>query len=351
MRLDTRSTAVRPYEWAELATAVPEYTVSVPWLETMGPLLPGDPLWLVGEVDGQARIGLHARWLESPPSESRYDIAAVLRGDIPWPEPREAPATVLATGQLYPSILVMLPGYSCAPAGSGATDPVLLGRTLDDLDAWAAAHGARSVSFLYVPERQALLRRALADFGAHPVPLYSTCVLPMTFSSVEEYLQQLSQRRRSGIRRLLRRLDENRMTVQEADLHEVRDEVLELRLGLLRKYKSAADRTQQSDTLDRMFEHYAPEDIVVTTVRHEDRVVAFTLALRHGDTLRQLWCGQLPQAYGAYFVMHFHELISAALRRGVARIDYGTLKWAEKTAHGCRLEPLTGHMWTVPRHA
>ncbi|WP_331723041.1 GNAT family N-acetyltransferase [Nocardia sp. NBC_00511] len=54
-----------------------------------------------------------------------------------------------------------------------------------------------------------------------------------------------------------------------------------------------------------MLAHYRPDDIVVTTVRSADQVIAFTLALRHGDTLRQVWCGQTPEASGAYFVMNF----------------------------------------------
>lgn len=206
------------------------------------------------------------------------------------------PAVLPDTGPLYPSVLAMLPGYSCAPAGSDGRDPALLRDTLHAMDIWAREHGARLVSFLYIPDRQEPLRRALAEFGAKPVRLYPTCVLPLTFGSVEEYLQRLPRARRQDIRRLLRRLDENGMTVAEADPARARDEILELRLGLLRKYHVDADRDAQAATLDRMLEHYAPEDIVVTAVRQETRTIGFTLGLRHGNTLRQLWCGQRPEA-------------------------------------------------------
>ncbi|MEC3920361.1 GNAT family N-acetyltransferase [Nocardia sp. CDC160] len=351
MRLVSSPTSALPPEWAKLADEVADYSVSTRWLETLGPLLPGQPWWLVAKTGGQARIGLHARWLESPPAEARYDIGAVLRGSIPALEPRRTPVDVPATEDLYPTVLVTLPGYCCAAAGSGASDPALLRETLNAIDGWAAARGARSVSFLYVPERQALLREALAGFGALPVDLYPTCVLPITFDSVAEYQQQLSQRRRSGLRRLVRRLADNGMTAAEVKLWDVRDEVLELRLGLLRKYHSDADRATLSATLDRMMDHYPAEDIVVTAVRRGHEVVGFTLALRHGGTLRPLWGGQTSEAYGAYFVMNFHVLIAAALERGIERIDYGTLKWTEKTRHGCRLESLTGHMWAVANDA
>ncbi|MCU1646220.1 MAG: family N-acetyltransferase [Nocardia sp.] len=347
MRVDLRATSIRPPEWDDLAAEVSEYTVSVRWLETMGPLLPGEPRWLVVSVDGQARVGLHARWLESSPTDARFDIAAVLRGDLPSPEPRTLPAAVPDTAALYPSVLVTLPGYSCAAAGSGATEPALLRETLTAVDAWAVAQRARSVSFLYIPERQEPLRLALTEFGARRVELYPTCVLPMTFASMDEYRQQLPRRRRKNIERLLRRLAEKDMTVGEVDLAEVRDDVLELRLALLRKYNSCADRDTQSAALDRMLTHYLREDIVMTAVQHEGRVVGFTLGLRNGNTLRQLWCGQVSEADGSYFVTRFDAQVRAALQRGVERIDYGTLAWDMKTDHGSRLEQLAGYTWTV----
>ncbi len=347
MRVDSRATTTRPPEWAELAAEVPEYTVSIRWLETMGPLLPGEPRWLVISVDGQARVGLHARWLPSPPADARFDIAAVLRGDLPSPVPRTPPSAAPGGIAPYPSVLVTLPGYSCAAAGSGSTEPALLRETLTAVDIWAAEQGARSVSFLYIPERQQPLRRALIEFGAEPVQLYPTCVLPMSFGSMDEYLRQLPRPRRKGIGRILRRLAERDMTVGEVDLAEVRDDVLDLRLDLLRKYNSAADRATQSAALDRMLTHYRPEDIVVTAVQRAGRVVGFTHGLRNGNTLRQLWCGHLPEAYGAYFVTCFYAQVRAALERGIERIDYGTLEWALKTDHGSRLEELAGYTWTV----
>ncbi|WP_084530609.1 GNAT family N-acetyltransferase [Nocardia miyunensis] len=347
MRVDSRATIIRPPEWDCLAAEVPEYTVSIPWLETMGPLLPGEPRWLIISVDEQARVGLHARWLRSPPSDARFDIAAALRGDLPSPVPRTPPAAVPDIAPLYPSVLVTLPGYACAAAGSGATEPALLRETLTALDTWAAQQGARSVSFLYIPERQEPLRRALTEFGARPVELYPTCVLPMTFGSMDEYLRQLRSPRRRDIARLLRRLAEKDMTVGEVDLAEVRDDVLELRLGLLRKYNSAADRDTQSAALDRMLTHYRREDIVVTAAQRDGRVVGFALGLRNGNTLRLLWAGQLPEARGAYFVTLFYAQVRAALERGVELIDYGTLEWGLKTDHGSRLEQLAGYTWTV----
>ncbi|MBY8854929.1 GNAT family N-acetyltransferase [Nocardia sp. CA2R105] len=342
-----RATSIRPPEWDDLAAEVSEYTVSIRWLETMGPLLPGEPRWLIASVDGQARVGLHARWLASPPPDARFDIAAVLRGDLPSPEPRTAPAAAPDTAALYPSVLVTLPGYSCAAAGSGAAEPALVRETLTALDAWAASQGARSVSFLYIPERQEPLRRALTEFGATQVELYPTCVLPMTFGSMDEYLLQLRSSRRRDIGRLLRRFAEKNMTVGEVDLAEVRDDVLELRLGQLRKYNSAADRHTQSAALDRMLTHYRSEDIVVTAVQRAGRVVGFAHGLRNGNTLRELWCGHLPEVDGAYFVTLFYTQVRAALQRGIEYIDYGTLEWGLKTNYGLRLEQLAGYMWMV----
>ncbi|MFF0456631.1 GNAT family N-acetyltransferase [Nocardia africana] len=313
----------------------------------MAPLLPGRPRWLIGYVDGHPQVGLHTRLMTEPPTESRYDIAAILRGDIPSPQPRTIDLRAPAPESLYPAVTALLPGYTCVPAGPGATDPAVLTHTVQALHEWAGRHGARSVSFLYVPERHHLLNATLAECGARPVQLYPTCVMPVDFPDIEGYLAQLPRPRRRDLLRLLRRIDESGMTLGEDDLSEVRDEVLELRLGLLRKYHSADDRGAQAATLDRIVEQYPAEDRVVTTVRRDGRIAGFTLSLRHGDSLRSLWCGHEPDAYGTYFVMVFHELVAAALRRGVTSIDYGTLKWREKTSFGCRLEQLAGYTWAL----
>ncbi|WP_328408966.1 GNAT family N-acetyltransferase [Nocardia sp. NBC_00403] len=350
MQIDLRSTVERPPEWATLAGATPDYVVSVRWLETMAPLLPGEPRWLIATVDGRAQIGLHTRWLRSPPGEPRYDIAAVLRGDIPSPE-RHRCSEPIPIDALYPSLLVVLPGYVCAAAGSGAADQPVLQGTLSAVEVWAAARGARSVSFLYVPQRQEPLRRALIEYGAQAVPLYPTCVLPLTFDSVEEFHHQLPKARRRDIARLRRRLTESDIAVGEAELAQVRDEVLDLRLGLLRKYGSEADATVQSSVIDRMLALYEPQDVVVAVARRKDGLAGFSLGLRHEDTLRLLWCGQRPDAYGAYFVTCFYESVRAALARGVTRIDYGIMKWDLKMSFGCRLEQLTGHLLTIAPNA
>ncbi|MFQ6395450.1 GNAT family N-acetyltransferase [Nocardia sp. KC 131] len=246
-------------------------------------------------------------------------------------------------------MLAVLPGYTCVPAGPGATDPILLAETLRANYTWAGKQGARSVTFLYVPEREKIPHRALEDFGARPVQLrYPTCVMPISFGSIDEYLMQLTGKRRTGLRRLLRWIDENGMKLDEEDLSDVREEVLELRMGLLRKYHhSADDKVVQLATLDRIFRNYPPEDRVLLTVRQRNQMVGFTLALRHGDVLRGLWCGQRPAARGAYFLLMFYGRVEAALRRGLTSINYGTLQWQEKTSFGCRLEQLAGHTWSL----
>ncbi|MGO4614007.1 GNAT family N-acetyltransferase [Nocardia sp. 2YAB30] len=346
MYVELTASNVRPPEWSVLEATTAEYAVSSRWLDTMGPLLPGELHWLVAHVDGLPQVGMCARFLSAPPYESRYDIAAILRGEIPSFRPRETTWPVPNVESLYPAVSVVLPGYTCVPAGPGAQDPILLRDTVSAVRAWAAECGARSVSFLYVPERQHVLRRCLTELGATHVPLYPTCVLSIDAAGgIDGYLARLPRERQKGLRRLLRRLEEGGMTLGEADLDEVRDDVLDLRLGLLRKYNSTADRAVERTAVDRMIRNYPPEDRVVTTIRSEDRVVAFNLSLRHGATLRSIWNGQRPEVNGGYYLTVYYGQVAAALRRGIATIDYGTLRWQDKTEFGCHLEDLSGFTW------
>lgn len=344
---DLRVTKTCPAEWDTLAAATADFAVSRRWLETMGPLLPGQLHWLTAGASG-ARVGLQLRHLMVPPAESRFDIEAVLRGDIPTPDPCVHTLPRDHTGPLYPTMLAMLPGYACVPAGGGAMNENLMTQVVHAVDRWARGRGARSVAFLYIAERQHVLHQALRNFGAQSVNLHPICVMPINFATLEEYMEQLTSKRRLDLRRLLRRTEQSGLTLGESDLQDSRDQVLELRLGALRKHGHHADRITQAAALDRIIRFYPPEDRVLATVRDGDRIVAFTLALRHDSTLRVLWFGQYPEgSYGAWFVTMFYLVVAAALRRSIARIVYGTMNWREKASFGCLLEPLSGYTWRL----
>lgn len=336
-----------PADWLPLQTANPYYAVTTRWLKTMGPPMPGAPNWLVAYEYGSPQIGVHARVLHGPPPEPRYDIAAILRGDIPSYGPRPGSSTSQPIEALYPAVAVVLPGYTCAVAGPGAHDPNLLRRTLSVVLDWAVRCDARSISFLYVPERHQVLRRCLTELGAEPGQLFPTCILSLPATDMDEYLGGLPRPSRKGLKRLLRRCAEGGLTLEESDLTQVREEVIDLRLALLRKYGTAANRAVETEAVDRMILHYQPEERVLATIRRQGEVVGFTLSLRHEDTMRAIWTGRRPEVNGSYYLTMFYESVAAALRRGVATIDYGTLKWHEKISYGCRLEHLSRFTWTL----
>ncbi|GAA5104737.1 hypothetical protein GCM10023319_73830 [Nocardia iowensis] len=336
----------RPFVWDEWATQATNFAVTPQWLEAIGPVVPGMPHWLIYSVEGVPRLGLHVRLLDAPPGESRYDIEAVLRGDIPTLEPRmvTAPPDQLS-GTCYPAVLAMLPGWTCGAVGPGAAEPDTLAAALEAVNRWAYSVSARSVSFLYIPDSEHALNTALLEFGARPVELYPSCEMALDFTTIDEYRNQLSHGRRQDLRRLRRRIYRAGLVIGAEELAFVRDQVLELRLSFLRKFGLPADRAMQARTLGRILSRYSPEDRVFNTVRQGERIVAFSLSLRHGPMLRAVWWGREPQAYGAYFVLLFDELVEQALRLGVTRIDYGTLNWQDKVSFGCRLVHLQGLIW------
>ena len=85
MRVESTVTTHPAPEWDDCAMEVSEYTVSIPGLETMELVLPGEPRRLVVSVDERASVGLHARWAAGPPSDPASTLQGVLRGDLPSP--------------------------------------------------------------------------------------------------------------------------------------------------------------------------------------------------------------------------------------------------------------------------
>ncbi|MBB5912764.1 hypothetical protein BJY24_001631 [Nocardia transvalensis] len=334
----------RPPEWEYLAAGTDDIEVTSRCLDATGSQVPGEPYWLVSRVGGEPVLGLHLRLLDSAPDDPRYDIDAIVRGELPAFD--ERPPGSPSDRRLYPAVLAILPNWACIPVGPGAREVNLLVTALEEIDTWARSKGAGSVAFLFVPDGQEALRQALHRFGARQLELYPSCEMVLNFSTLEEYLKLLPSARRKDLRRLQRRLDEGGMHFAEADVASVREQVLEMRIAALRKHGHPIDIRTQAAVLDRIIELYPPADRILHIVRMGERLVAFSLSLRHGSTIRGLWWGQRPEAKGAYFVLLFPRLVETALSLGVSRINYGTFNWQLKVSFGCQLVQLSGHMWS-----
>lgn len=287
---------------------------------------------------------------------------ALLPAGVPWPLAR--PDTVLAAAaeagdpdaaaaraELPDDLAAaLMPSLVCGGRHLGRTRPNLaagatdadLDRLLDGAEDLAREAGARSVSYLYVDERDQPLRARLAARGyrGHRSGRYAW--LPLPPGGLDGYLAGLSAHR-------ARRVLADRRRVAAAGV-EVRLEPLsaaelprlaELEAELFAKHGSPGWQPAQSEEIMRSIHRVLGDAVVLSVARADGRIRGFGLLLRSGpvwtahragfDYGFQAGHGRLP----LYNEVLYHLPIAAAPEHGVTAIHYGIGSTEAKLLRGC----------------
>jgi predicted N-acyltransferase len=197
---------------------------------------------------------------------------------------------------------------------------------------------ARCAAFLYVDERDTVLRRVLARRGYASFVSGRYSWLPVPDDGFDGYLAAFSAHHRRRIRAERRRLRaagvEVRIEPLTADLI---TPVSRMDVSLLVKYGVPATQEQAEATFDRILGEFGA-DAMVATARVNDEICGFALVLRHGGQWYVYRCGFDYAVKGdlpVYFEMIYYHLVEAASAAGVPAIHYGTGSAEAKRSHGC----------------
>lgn len=227
---------------------------------------------------------------------------------------------------------------------------VLLGPSahVDDVEALVAEvervggqHGAASTGFLYVDERDTILRHVLAERGyaSYLSAHYSRLTVPA--GGIHEHIKTLSGARRRSILTELRRLAASDVSMSAERLTPERiAEFAPLDSALRGKYGVAWPLKRSEASLTEIADVYG-NDAFAAVARTGRTVRGFGVVLRHRDR----WVGRqvgFDHAYQEeqarlplYFGLIYYWLIDEAARAGISVINYGTGSEEAKRSRGC----------------
>lgn len=285
--------------------------------------------------------------LKAPMPSPRVDPYAILSGAsvdsglaVDGPHPWKG----LAAEDLFPGLLIMHPHYDTRPVGPGATDRATLDRFVDALLTWAGDNGCRTVSLLYQSSRATpMLAAFAAATGATAVPLAAACVLDVDWADFEGYLHRFGYKRRTAIRREIRRLAERGVVIAEEGLGEAGPELVDLRCALVARYGGNPVRAKEERLVRRVRTEFDRSEICLVTARSAGRLLNFMLFVREGDEWSALLTGAdygSEEARFTYFATGFYHPAAIAPAAGVRRIHYGFGSWDAKQKRGCVGEPV-----------
>jgi hypothetical protein len=245
---------------------------------------------------------------------------------------------------LFPCLHLMLPNYETTVIGPRRHDADVLEAFCADIERWAQDQGCRSMAFSYLLPDPPALTDVLHRRGWFVATMTHRCDLAVTWDDFDGYLSTLPSRRRVAIRRELRDLASNGVTVESVPISDCDiGELIDLRLQLLEKYGQPGDAAREREVLQRLMDHFDGDYLTVFAARADDRVVGFTLMVRDGITWVALMTGtdytSTTSSY-CYFATCYYEPARLAPKLGIATISYGMGSWAAKRNRGCRLNPL-----------
>jgi hypothetical protein len=337
-----------PPEWPyDSATSVP-FMATRKWFSLLPDALPEPRLTFVVQP---GPVAFHAALVEHPDAPPPVNLAALLNSRGPVLAAGRATSVELVDADLFPNLVVTLPGVACFPVPNMNPPPPVVSAAIREIIRAARERGCRAVAVLYLwPEAQST-RDAIDDLGFRPFAMEVRSDFHVSFRAFDGYLSGLRRSQRRQALRDLRHLGEAGVRTVQRPLAEVSAEVLALRLHHRRRYGLPPDEARQQAMIERIGRLYGPDDAVSVFCAYQgDRIVRFTLALRHERTWLMLWtgCAEGDTATDlTYFDTSFYTPLRLAPSQGIDTILYGLGTAEAKARRGCSSAVLTGHVLSL----
>ncbi|GGV01239.1 hypothetical protein GCM10010495_10350 [Kitasatospora herbaricolor] len=203
----------------------------------------------------------------------------------------------------------------------------------------AGESGARSLGFLYVDEREGLLREVLAAGGYRSCESGRFSRLDVPAGGFEEYLGGFSRHRRSRMRAERRRLAtaEVKVSLDPASAHDPA-RLAALELELLAKYGFTSWTPEHAERgVRRLFAAFG-EDALVASAVADGKVRGFGVLVRRGDQWHAVKAGFDYGFQGSlplYYETLYYHPVERAAEFGVRAIQYGIGSEEAKRSRGC----------------
>lgn len=227
-----------------------------------------------------------------------------------------------------------------------ADAPAVLTALNDVAERLAAEHRAKCIVFKEFDSRECARLGSLENLGYRRADSLPMNVIDPQWSSFDEYVASVKSRKRSVLRRSIKKFDQSNLRVSQHvggegvdeiytdDVHRLYDEVLA---------RSKVKLERLPAEYFRELARQLPENSHFTFIRDGDRIVAFAASVFSDQRYHQLFVGfdeDLNPECDLYFNLFFREM-DAAYRRGVKTVVAGqTSDVFKQQKLGSRPEPL-----------
>jgi predicted N-acyltransferase len=197
-------------------------------------------------------------------------------------------------------------------------------------------------SFLFVSEFDGLLIKNLESLNYTKFPNIVTFYLDVNWSNFEDYLKSLKLGRRRTVRHEIKKCLENGVTIKEESISEnIAEKLSDLGANVSSKY-NATEQTRLDPSFFKILQKYATDKAKLFVARKNDKIVGFSLGLKHKGVLDMYMygCDYSSQTNTSfiYFNLGYYEPIKLAINEKVKKIYFRYLNEKAKVARGCKPE-------------
>jgi predicted N-acyltransferase len=197
-------------------------------------------------------------------------------------------------------------------------------------------------SFLFVSEFDELLMKNLESLNYTKFPNVVTFYLDVSWSNFEDYLKSLKHRMRLNIRREIKKLSDNGVTIEEEPLSEnIAGKLSDLQANLSTKYDPAR-RNRLDPSFFMLLHKFAGAKLRLFVARKNEEIIGFSLSLQHKQVLDVYMCGfdyaaQTKTSF-IYFNLCYYKPIQLAIDEKIKKIFFRYSTDKVKLNRGCRPE-------------
>jgi predicted N-acyltransferase len=193
-------------------------------------------------------------------------------------------------------------------------------------------------SFLFVSEFDELLMKNLENLNYTKFPNIITYYLDVNWSTFEEYLESLKNRRRRAIKREIRDCLESGVSIEEESLSEnIAKKLSELEANVSTKYTHTNNKLDPSFFINLL--RYAKNNVRLLIARKNNEIVGFFLGLQQKDVLDGYMVGldykAETKANFIYFNLVYYKTIQLAINEKIRKIYYRYSAGEAKVNRGC----------------
>jgi hypothetical protein len=229
---------------------------------------------------------------------------------------------------------------------SDADARAVLGSLLRAADDVATAHGAGVLTAQYLPPAAAAVLAQTGLVQPDEVIAHSahvTVELPGT--GFDDYLDLLSARRRSTVRRDLARFAASGLRLDTCRLSEALAFAPRMLAAVMARRGGQPNEDRMRSALEAQIATLDDVSTVAVASTASGQPVAYSLSYRHNDTLFVRLAGldhDRAQTAAAYFVTTYYEPVRVAYRLGLSKVHIGIASYRPKVLRGGALSPLYG---------